>query len=110
MTPAQLHISWQELFSAGIPPTMTVGEPGTQGAVVIGMHGIGVRTPSAAAVAAATVGFARLMHMPNGGMFTIGLLSMILALGGPPELARFAGSTTKLLGATPNVHIIMAPI
>jgi hypothetical protein len=46
------------LFSAGIPPISTVGEPGAQGVVVAGMHGIGVSTPSAAAVAAATVGLA----------------------------------------------------
>ena len=35
-----------------------VGDPGAQGAGMTGTHGIGVRTPSAAAVAAATVGFA----------------------------------------------------
>jgi hypothetical protein len=36
------------------------------------MHGIGVNTPMAAAVAAATAGFAGDMHMPNGVMFAIG--------------------------------------
>ena len=42
------------------------------GAAVAGRQGIGVRTPSAAAVAAATIGLAGLEHMPNGATFTIG--------------------------------------
>jgi hypothetical protein len=37
-----------------------------------GMQGIGVNTPCAAVVAEATVGFARDMHIPKGGIFTIG--------------------------------------
>lgn len=45
---------------------VTVGEPGIQGAVVTGMQGIGVKTPNAAAVAEATVGFAGDEHMPKG--------------------------------------------
>src|SRR5579859_5602050 len=110
MTPAQLHISVQELLSAGMLPIKTSGVPGTQGAVVTGTHGIGVSTPNAAAVAEATVGLAMLEHIPNGGMFTIGLLSMIFAFGGPPEVARFSGKTTRLLGATPKLHTIIAPI
>ena len=36
------------------------------------MHGIGVSTPSAAAVAAATIGLASDVHIPNGGMLTTG--------------------------------------
>jgi hypothetical protein len=44
----------------------TVGEPGTHGAVVAGMHGMGVKTPRAAAVAEATVGLARDVHIANG--------------------------------------------
>ncbi len=37
----------------------TVGEPGIHGAVVFGMHGMGVSTPLAADVADATVGLAK---------------------------------------------------
>jgi len=48
----------EELFSAGILPISTVGDPGTHGAAVTGMQGIGVKTPNAAAVADATIGFA----------------------------------------------------
>jgi hypothetical protein len=72
ITPAQLHMHLDVLSSIGCPPSITVGAPGTQGAEVAGMHGIGVNTPIAAAVAAATVGFAGDMHMPNGMIFAIG--------------------------------------
>ena len=72
ITPPQLHMHLHVLFTAGFPPTSTVGLPGAQGADVTGMQGIGVSTPSAAAVAAATCGFAMEVHMPKGIMFTIG--------------------------------------
>ena len=83
MTPPQLHRSLDVLFSAGMFPISTVGLPGTQGAGVTGMHGIGVRTPKAAAVAAATVGLEGVVHMPKGRMLTIGLLSIMVAAGVP---------------------------
>jgi hypothetical protein len=54
-------------------PMSTVGDPGVQGAAVTGIQGIGVRTPRAAAVAEATVGFAMELHMPNGMIFTMGM-------------------------------------
>jgi hypothetical protein len=59
-------------LSAGILAICTVGEPGAHGALVTGMHGIGVNAPIAAAVAAATIGLANELHIPNGGMFSIG--------------------------------------
>jgi len=71
--PAHMHISVHVLSSVGLLAKSTVGAPGTQGAVVTGMQGIGVSTPMAAAVAAATVGFAGDMHMPNDMTFTMGL-------------------------------------
>jgi len=95
------------LFSAGIPPTRIVGEPGTHGAVT-GMQGIGVNTPNAAAVAAATVGLAMELHMPNGGILAIGMQSAMVAAG-VVALAILVGSTTRAEGATPKGHIIMAP-
>jgi hypothetical protein len=97
-------MSLELLSSAGIPPINAVGVPGTQGAGRTGTHGIGVSTPSAAAVAAATVGLAIEEHMPNGGTFTIGLLSMMFAAGGPPAIVRFCGKTTSVLGAAPKLH------
>ena len=64
---------WDVLFRAGIPPIMTVGEHGAQGAAVAGIQGIGVKTPSAAAVADATTGFAMEEHIPKVGMFVMGI-------------------------------------
>lgn len=90
-----------------MPPTRTVGLPGAHGATVTGMQGIGVKTPNAAAVAAATVGLARLEHMPNGMMFIKGLLSMMLAAG-ITAIVRLIGGTFKTEGATPKLHIVTA--
>ncbi len=87
----------------------TVGEPGAHGAGITGMHGIGVNTPNAAAVADATVGFASDEHMPNGMMFTSGLLSMMLASGVTVSVL-FAGNTTSELGAAPKLHCNIAPM
>jgi hypothetical protein len=95
------------LFSAGMPPIRQVGEPGTQG-MVTGTQGIGVSTPMAAAVAAATVGLAIDMHMPNGGILVIGTQSMIVAAGVVASVL-LTGSTFKTEGAMPKVHIIIAP-
>lgn len=83
----------------------TVGEPGAQGAAVTGMQGIGVNTPRAAAVAAATMGFAGELHMPKGKTLTMGLLSIMLAIG-IAVITRLAGRTIKALGATPKLHCI----
>ncbi len=95
MTPPQLHMHCDTLSSAGWPPMVTVTAPGTQGATVIGMQGMGVSTPMAAAVAAATIGLAGDMHTPNGRILTIGLWSMMLAAGGPSHNTLFNGKTTS---------------
>jgi hypothetical protein len=76
----------------------------------MGMQGIGVSTPIAAAVAAATIGFAGDMHAPNGMMFTRGILSMMLASGISLVKTMFVGRTTSELGAIPIVHIMVAPM
>src|SRR5690242_955806 len=109
ITPAHMHMHLDVLSSAGWLPIITVGAPGTQGAVVAGMQGIGVSTPKAAAVAAATVGLAGDMHMPKGMMLTIGMWSMMFAAGTPPHWVRLIGRTCKALGAMPIVHIRLAP-
>jgi len=108
MTPAQAHINLQLLSKTGMFATRTFGTPGAHGAGITGIHGIGVRTPIAAEVAAATDGFAIDMHIPNGGTFTMGLLSMMVATG-VPVVTRFTGSTPKDDGATPKLHISVAP-
>jgi hypothetical protein len=105
-----MHISFEVLLSAGIPPTITVGEPGAQGAGVTGIQGIGVSTPNAAAVAAATAGFVGVVHIPNGITFVIGTFAIILAAGILLVFTRLTGSTIKLLGATPKLQVIIAPL
>jgi len=110
MTPAHMHISLHVLSNDGMLPSKTVGAPGVHGAVVAGMQGMGVSTPKAAEVAAATVGLARLRHIPKGNMFTMGLLSMTFAAGWLLDMTRFIGSTTNALGAKPCEHINCAPL
>lgn len=73
ITPAQLHMHLDVLFSSGILPNKMVGAPVVHGEEVAGIHGIGVKTPIAADVAEATVGLAKDVHMPNGMILTIGL-------------------------------------
>src|SRR4051812_40374475 len=107
MTPPQLHIHLEVLFKAGGPPILHPIEPGTQGTVT-GMQGMGVKTPSAAAVAAATVGLAIDVHMPNGGMLVMGIQSMIVAAGAP-AFVLLTGNTFSADGARPKEHIITAP-
>src|SRR4051812_19014383 len=109
MTPPQAHMSLQLESTPGIFAIWNVGAPGTHGAGITGIHGMGVSTPRAAAVAEATVGFAIELHMPNGGIFTIGLLSMMFAAG-VPTTKRFAGRTTSVDGEAPKLHCSVAPI
>lgn len=96
------------LLSAGMLPIITVGLPGAQGAVVIGVHTPGVSTPSAAAVWAAVIGLASDMHTPNGRMLTNGLLSMMVAAGLFSIITLFDGMTLSVDGAAPNEHDIAA--
>jgi hypothetical protein len=110
ITPAQLHMHIHVLLRAGFLAIITVGEPGVQGAGIMGTHGIGVNTPIAALVAAATCGLARLWHMPKGIIFFMGMLSMMVAAGFPSTRTLFSGVTMRLLGATPKLHVHMAPI
>ena len=109
ITPAQLHIKVDELLRAGILATMAVGEPTIHGAVVMGIHGMGVNTPKAAAVAAATMGLAMDIQDPKGATFIMGLLSMMFAAGTLLAMVLLRGRTVKVPGAIPKEHIIMAP-
>jgi len=59
ITPPQTQVNFDVALREGVLAISTVGEPGIQGAGVTGTHGIGVNVPKAAAVAAATCGFAR---------------------------------------------------
>ena len=106
--PPQVQLHFDELSSAGWLPISTVGDPGTHGAGVTGTHGIGVSTPEAAAVADATVGFAKLLHMPNGGMLTIDMWSMIVAAVSELDDVRLVGRTLSADGVAPKEHVMRA--
>jgi len=98
------------LLSAGKLLINTVGAPTIQGAGVTGMQGIGVNTPNAAAVAAATMGLEGVVHILNGGILAIGAKSIMVAAKGPPVMTGIPfGITIKALGATPNEQVIIAP-
>jgi len=73
MTPPQIQFNSETLSKAGKLPSRSVAAPGVHGEGVAGMQGMGVRTPSAADVAAATVGLDGDMHIPNGMIFVIGM-------------------------------------
>lgn len=105
-TPANPHIHMELLFKAGVPPNKTVGDPGVQ-AAVIGVHGMGVNTPSAAAVAVATAGFAILVHKTNGVISAKGVADIILLPGARNPMEKLNGSVSRALGATPKLHIFM---
>lgn len=110
MRPPQRHMQVETELSAGTLPTMMVAEPGVQGAVTTGMQGMGVSTPMAAEVAAATWGFEGVMHMPKGMMFTIGVKFMMVAAGFFSALTMLDGMMARLDGATPNGQVRVAPM
>ena len=66
------------------------------------------RSPIAAAVAAATIGFAILWHIPNGTIFTKGILSEIVA-SGMADIVFAVGSTFSMEGAMPKEQVMDAP-
>ena len=91
---------------------MTFVAPGVHGDVVTGTHGAGVKAPSLAAVAAATVGLDIVPHMPNVGMLTMGANAWMLAAGvsqvtGVPVGTTASGTGT---GGMANEHEIIAPL
>lgn len=98
-----------ELFNAGFPETNTVGLPGIHGAGTTGEQGCGVKTPKAAAVAAATAGFVIEVHMPKVGRLAA-LLSIIDAIGNPEANTLVTDVTTSVQGAIPKLHWHKAPL
>ena len=75
----------------------------------MGMHGMGVSTPMAADVAAATCGLAIDWHMPKGIMLTMGLLSMIFPTAIFINFGRIGSNTENVDGAIPKLHCSNAP-
>ncbi len=108
ITPPYAQVRVQLLLRAGFPPIKTKGEPGVHGAGMTGMHGMGVSTPKAAAVAEATVGLAKELHVPKDIIFTIGTLSIVVA-SGIVFCTPLAGRTFSTDVAAPNGHFNIAP-
>jgi hypothetical protein len=73
--PFHIHDTFPFLSKAGLPQTLTFEDAADHFPVTIGIHGIGVRTPKAATVAAATIGFAKDLHNKNGKIFKKGIES-----------------------------------
>jgi hypothetical protein len=99
MTPPMLQLQVLLLFSAGMPRTVTVADPGDHGAAVAGTHGVG--TPAAADV--------RMLHVPKGMMFVMGTMSMMFATGFISPVTGGA-TTANTEGALPIAHCNCAPI
>ncbi|HEY9649506.1 MAG TPA: hypothetical protein V6C95_02505 [Coleofasciculaceae cyanobacterium] len=103
MTPPQAQLQIAVFGSAGILLILVMMAPGFHGPTGTGTQGIGVRTPKAAVVAAATAGLAMELHIPNGGIFVMGTKSIIVAASTPPtDTGGPLGITIKELGASPN--------
>lgn len=107
--PPQTHVRQAVSFSAGNMEVGTVGAPVTQGAGVLGMQGMGVNAPMAAEVADAVAGKASDEHTPKGGMFAMGLWSMMFPASIYPDFTIF-GVAMKDEGAAPMVHFMIAPV
>ncbi|GGE40905.1 hypothetical protein GCM10010832_21220 [Psychroflexus planctonicus] len=85
--------------------------PGNQVPAGTGIHGCGVNTPKAAAVADATIGLAIDIQFPNDGILTIGIMSKTVAIGFVfPVNVLFCGNTFIVFGAVPIEHDILAPL
>lgn len=76
------HTSWQPDVKHKLPPIDTVVFSAVHGPGKTGVHGTGVDTPIAAAVAATYAGLLGLMHIGNN-MFAPGAQSFIVATGVP---------------------------
>jgi hypothetical protein len=110
MTPPQAQLQIDPVVRAWFPPIVVRSAPGTQRPITAGLHGIGVSTPSAALVAAATVGFAKLMHIPKVMMFIPGTVSCTEAAGWPSIITLLIGMTISDDGAMPKLHCMTAPL
>ena len=111
ITPAYAHSAMHGWVRSGDPPAMTLGSPGVQGPVGTGTQGIGVRVPSAAAVAAATAGLAILLQRIKEGMFNIGTISaMVPTSVAGVVIAAPLGRKVRGIGALPIVHWAIAPV
>jgi hypothetical protein len=107
MVPPKLHWQVEVVSTQGRPPTVTDTDAGVQGDPVAGTHGCGVSVPWAAAVAEATCGLPRLLHMPNVGILVCGTVLAAVATG---AVAATAGTDTRrVVGTVPMEQVIVVP-
>ncbi|GHT88314.1 hypothetical protein FACS1894113_0460 [Alphaproteobacteria bacterium] len=107
--PPKAHIHIFPFMTTAPVASSTVGLVDTQGDAITGTHGIGVKTPSAAAVAAATAGLAGHEHIPKHAILSIGTKLVMLATGKLQARTLFKGRMLSGPGATPNEHLHTAP-
>lgn len=88
----------------------TFGAGFNHGPVGTGTQGIGVSTPIAAEVAEATVGLLRLLHIPKGGMLTVGAMSVMTPAGILLITTRGVGRALNGAGAFPKGQDRVAPV
>lgn len=104
-SPPQAHMHLLCIVASGTSMKDSNSLGGAQGSTTTGTQGIGVSTPSAAAVAAITSGFSMLLHIPKLGMFTSGAISSIVAVSSPMISGLpGSGSAWKGIGASPKLH------
>ena len=108
MTPPYAQRHCEPAARAGLPPILVRGAPGIHVPAALGRQGIGVRTPRAALVAAATDGLLNVVHMANGGMLAFGTTSAVVAAGLPSIVTRLTGKTLRVAGAVPKLHCNIA--
>jgi len=89
---------------------LTEVQPGFQGEEGLGTQGIGVSTPRAAAVAAATAGLAGDVHMPKGDTFVIGTMSATFPASPTVVVTRGGGVALNMEGAVPRLQSNSAPV
>lgn len=82
----------------------TLGTGFSHGPAGTGTQGMGVSTPRAAAVAEATVGLLRLLHIPKGGMLTAGAVSVMTPAGRPLITTLGMGRALNDAGTEPKGH------
>lgn len=115
ITPPHIQLHLSPLAITGPDGRRTVGFEEIQGDIIEGIQGAGVniKTPKAAAVAAAvalaTEGLDIVEHIPKVIIFIIGIKSDIDATGTPEAKTLFVGRIFREDGAQPHEQEQIAP-
>lgn len=101
ITPAHEHIRIEDLSMAGAPCTSTVMAAEIQGVTGTGTQGGGVPVLK-------NTGFKGELHVPNGSIFLMGAISVILPISIISAITVRPGVTTKGVGIVPKQHLMNA--